>query len=74
MVCPQVGAMHEGLNEEWAVFKQVLIDGDIMLQKQKNMFKNSFVLCYDELKKTTEATVEEFNTQGHTHVSVSART
>lgn len=61
--------MQEGLNEEWAAFQQVLIDSDIMLQKQKTMFKRSLVLSYEELKKKTDATVEEFNTKGNTHAS-----
>lgn len=57
--------MRDVLNEEWVWFQQVLIDSDITLQKQKEKFKNSLVLSYEELKKKVEATVEEFSTKGH---------
>lgn len=61
----QVQEMRDVLNEEWVWFQQVLIDSDIMLQKQKEKFKNSLLLSYEELKKKVEATVEEFSATGH---------
>lgn len=61
----QVQEMRDVLNEEWVWFQQVLIDSDIMLQKQKEKFKSSLLLSYEELKKTVEATVEEFSAKGH---------
>lgn len=57
--------MRDGLNEEWVWFQQVLIDSDVMLQKQKEKFKNSLLLSYEELKEKVEATVEEFSAKGH---------
>ncbi|CAI5672498.1 unnamed protein product [Oreochromis niloticus] len=59
-----VQEMRDVLNEEWVWFQQVLIDSDIKLQKQKEKFKNSLVISYEELKKQIEATVEEFSTKG----------
>ncbi|XP_037533396.1 dynein heavy chain 2, axonemal [Nematolebias whitei] len=59
-----VQAMHEGLNEEWVGFQQVLINSDILLQKHKEKFKNNLVLSYEDFKKKIEATVDDFNARG----------
>ncbi|XP_056156824.1 dynein axonemal heavy chain 2 [Lampris incognitus] len=52
------------LNEEWAWFQQVMIDSDIMLNKDKDKFKNRLVLSAEEFKKKTQAALQEFNRTG----------
>ncbi|KAM9717113.1 dynein axonemal heavy chain 2 [Menidia menidia] len=59
-----VQQMREGLNEEWMSFQQVLIDSGIMLQKDKEKFKNNLILSCEEFKKKIENTVEEFSAKG----------
>ena len=59
--------LHEVLNEDWVWFQQVLIDSDILLQKDKEKFKNTLLLSSEEFKKKTQSTMEEFNSTGHTH-------
>ncbi|XP_041842513.1 dynein heavy chain 2, axonemal [Melanotaenia boesemani] len=59
-----VEEMREGLNEEWVMFQQMLIDSDIMLQKNKEKFKNNLILSSEEFKTKIENTVEEFNKKG----------
>ncbi|XP_028992315.1 dynein axonemal heavy chain 2 isoform X2 [Betta splendens] len=56
--------MREVLNDEWVWFQQVLIDSDIMLQKHKEKFKNSFILSFEEFKKKIQDTLQEFNSTG----------
>ncbi|KAF3697610.1 Dynein heavy chain 2, axonemal Axonemal beta dynein heavy chain 2 Ciliary dynein heavy chain 2 [Channa argus] len=58
--------MREMLNGEWVWFQQVLIDSEIMLQKHKEKFKNSFILSSEEFKKKIQATLQEFNSTGET--------
>lgn len=60
----QVQELRDVLNEEWVWFQQVLIDSDIMLQKDKEKFKNSLILSVEEFKKKVEFTVQEFNAKG----------
>ncbi|XP_062240587.1 dynein axonemal heavy chain 2 [Platichthys flesus] len=52
------------LNGDWVWFQQVLIDSDIMLQKQKEKFKSSLLLSSEEFKKNIQATLEEFSNTG----------
>ncbi|KAK1890151.1 Dynein heavy chain 2 axonemal, partial [Dissostichus eleginoides] len=59
-----VQELHEVLNEDWVWFQQVLIDSDILLQKDKEKFKNTLLLSSEELKKKTQSTMEEFNSTG----------
>ncbi|XP_070711337.1 dynein axonemal heavy chain 2 [Pempheris klunzingeri] len=54
----------ESLNGEWVWFQQVLIDSEIMLQKHKEMFKNSLLLSFEELKKKIQSTIQEFKKTG----------
>ncbi|XP_054461370.1 dynein axonemal heavy chain 2-like [Anoplopoma fimbria] len=53
--------MREVLNGEWVWFQQVLIDSDIMLQKQKEKFRNSII---PEFMKKIETILQEFNSRG----------
>ena len=61
--------MCEVLDGEWVWFQRVMIDSDVMLQKNKEKFKNSLVLSSHELKKKIQTTFEEFNITG-LHVSL----
>uniref|UniRef100_A0A3Q3RVK4 Dynein axonemal heavy chain 2 n=1 Tax=Mastacembelus armatus TaxID=205130 RepID=A0A3Q3RVK4_9TELE len=56
--------MREMLNGEWVWFQQVLIDSDIMMQKHKEKFKNSFILSSEEFKKKIQTTLQEFSNTG----------
>nr|XP_019958870.1 PREDICTED: dynein heavy chain 2, axonemal [Paralichthys olivaceus] len=56
--------MLEELNGEWVWFQQVLIDSDIMLQKDKEKFKSSLVQSSEEFKTKIETTLQEFNSTG----------
>ncbi|KAM6908086.1 dynein axonemal heavy chain 2-like [Lycodopsis pacificus] len=53
--------MREVLKGEWVWFQQVLIDSDIMLQKQKENFRNSII---PEFLKKIKTIVQEFNSTG----------
>ncbi|XP_075968107.1 dynein axonemal heavy chain 2 [Anarhichas minor] len=53
--------MREVLNGEWVWFQQVLIDSGIMLQKQKENFRNSII---PEFLKKIKTIVQEFNSTG----------
>lgn len=57
--------MREVLNDEWVWFQQVMIDSDIMLQKHKEKFQNSFVLSFEEFKKKIQGTLQEFHSTGY---------
>ncbi|KAM9836557.1 LOW QUALITY PROTEIN: dynein axonemal heavy chain 2 [Aulostomus maculatus] len=56
--------LHELLNGEWVWYQQVLIDSNIMLQKQKEKFKSSLVLSSEEIKKKIQSIVQDFNSTG----------
>lgn len=56
--------MREGVDGEWVWFQQVLIDCDIMLQKQKEKFRNTMI---PEFTKKLKAVLDEFNNAGQTH-------
>nr|XP_040043942.1 dynein heavy chain 2, axonemal isoform X1 [Gasterosteus aculeatus aculeatus] len=53
--------MREGVDGEWVWFQQVLIDCDIMLQKQKEKFRNTMI---PEFTKKLKAVLDEFNNAG----------
>ncbi|XP_035806180.2 dynein axonemal heavy chain 2 [Amphiprion ocellaris] len=59
-----VQGMRDALNEEWVWFQQMLIDSDIMLQKQKEKFRNNLISSSEELKKKIDAAVQAFNNKG----------
>ncbi|XP_051799543.1 dynein axonemal heavy chain 2 isoform X2 [Acanthochromis polyacanthus] len=59
-----VQAKCDALNEEWVRFQQMLTDSDIMLQKQKEKFKNNLISSSEKLKKKIDAAVQEFNSKG----------
>ncbi|KAM8760834.1 dynein axonemal heavy chain 2-like [Acanthopagrus schlegelii] len=68
-----VQKMREMLNERWVWFQQLLFDSDIMLQKQKVKFKDSFILSAKELKKKSHDAFTDFNRTGpfSSHLSTS---
>jgi len=63
VVHQQVQDMREVLVGEWVRLQQVVIDCDIMLQKQKEQFRNSMI---PEIIKKIKTMLEEFNSTGHT--------
>uniref|UniRef100_A0A671XQT1 Dynein axonemal heavy chain 2 n=1 Tax=Sparus aurata TaxID=8175 RepID=A0A671XQT1_SPAAU len=56
--------MREVLNERWVWFQQLLFDSEIMLQKQKVKFKDSFILSAKELKKKSHIAFTDFSRAG----------
>lgn len=62
---PQMHKMREVLNERWVWFQQLLFDSEIMLQKQKVKFKDSFILSAKELKKKSHIAFTAFSRAGH---------
>ncbi|KAK9521280.1 hypothetical protein VZT92_021099 [Zoarces viviparus] len=56
-----VQVMREVLDGDWVWFQQVLIDSEIMLQKEKESFTNSII---PEFLKKIKTIVQEFNSTG----------
>ncbi|XP_068440309.1 dynein axonemal heavy chain 2 [Clinocottus analis] len=63
-----VQEMREMLNGQWVWFQQMVIDSDVMLQKQKDKFRNSMV---PEVIKKIKTMVQEFNNTGPFNSTVS---
>ncbi|XP_053319883.1 dynein axonemal heavy chain 2 [Spea bombifrons] len=52
------------LNGAWLSFQQSLVDGESMLKKYKEKFKNSLIHTAEEFKKKTRSMLEEFSGSG----------
>ncbi|KAJ0006370.1 hypothetical protein NQD34_013643, partial [Periophthalmus magnuspinnatus] len=56
--------LREVLNEEWVWFQQALIDCDATLQKDKEKFKHSLMISFEEFKKKIQSVIQDFNSTG----------
>ncbi|KAM3621055.1 uncharacterized protein V6R79_005381 [Siganus canaliculatus] len=56
--------LHKTLDGEWLSFQQVMIDSELVLQKLKEKFKNSFMLSYEEFQRKSQAILQDFNKTG----------
>uniref|UniRef100_A0A8C4Z8H0 Dynein, axonemal, heavy chain 2 n=1 Tax=Gadus morhua TaxID=8049 RepID=A0A8C4Z8H0_GADMO len=56
--------MLEGLSSQWLWFQQAVVDGDVMLRKNKEKFKSRLVFSSEDFKKKTQATLQEFTSTG----------
>lgn len=63
--------LHGGLNGEWDLFQQKLMDCDQMLQEEKEKFKNSLLLSSQDFSEKTKTSLKSFAETGHTICSPS---
>ncbi|XP_037663927.1 dynein heavy chain 2, axonemal isoform X3 [Choloepus didactylus] len=56
--------MLDGLNGEWVIFQQILLDSEQMLKKHKEKFKTGLIHSADDFKKKAHNLLEDFQAKG----------
>ncbi|XP_073903040.1 dynein axonemal heavy chain 2 isoform X5 [Castor canadensis] len=56
--------MLDGLNGQWVIFQQTLLDSEQMLKKYKEKFKTGLIHSADDFKKKARNLLEEFDLKG----------
>ncbi|KAL2765787.1 dynein axonemal heavy chain 2 isoform 1 [Daubentonia madagascariensis] len=56
--------MLDGLNGEWVVFQQTLLDSEQMLKRHKEKFKTGLIHSADDFKKKAHTLLEDFELKG----------
>jgi dynein heavy chain len=62
--------MLDGLNGQWVIFQQTLLDSEQMLKKYKEKFKTGLIHSADDFKKKARNLLEEFDLKGTPYSSL----